>query len=55
MLNFLKSLFVFKMGQSSAKGAARMVGLGRLGMIVGLIGGYRAWKRYRTTNAYRTV
>lgn len=54
MLNILKSLFVFKMGQSSARGAARVVGLGRLGMILGLIGGYRAWKRHRVTT-YRTV
>ena len=53
MLNFLKGLFVFKMGQSSTKGMARMVGLGRLGMILGLIGGYRAWKRHRMS--YRTV
>ena len=55
MLNFLKSLFVFKMGQTTARSTARMVGLGRLGMILGLIGGYRAWKRHRATTAYRTV
>ena len=47
MLNFLKKLFVFRLGQTSARGAARMVGLGRLGMIIGLIGGYRALKRHR--------
>ncbi|HYC58918.1 MAG TPA: hypothetical protein VEK79_05060 [Thermoanaerobaculia bacterium] len=47
MLNFLKSLFVFRLGQTSARGAARMVGLGRLGLIIGLIGGYRALKRHR--------
>jgi hypothetical protein len=47
MLNFLKSLFVFRLGQTSARGAARMVGLGRLGLVIGLIGGYRAWKRSR--------
>jgi hypothetical protein len=47
MLNFLKSLFVFRMGQTSARGVARMVGLGRLGLIVGLIGGWRALKRSR--------
>ena len=55
MLNFLKGLFVFKMGQTTARSTARMVGLGRLGMILGLIGGYRAWKRHRATTAYRTV
>ena len=47
MLNFLKQLFVFRVGQTSARGAARMVGLGRLGLIIGLIGGYRALKRHR--------
>ena len=47
MLNFLKQLFVFRLGQTSARGAARMVGLGRLGLIIGLIGGYRALKRHR--------
>ncbi len=47
MLNFLKSLFVFRVGQTSARGAARMVGLGRLGLIVGLIGGWRALRRHR--------
>lgn len=48
MLNFLKSLFVFRVGQTSARGAARMIGLGRLGLLIGLVGGYRALKRYRT-------
>lgn len=47
MLNILKQLFVFRMGQNTARGAARMVGLGRLGLILGLIGGYRALKRHR--------
>ena len=47
MLNFLKQLFVFRLGQTSARGAARMIGLGRLGLIIGLIGGYRALKRHR--------
>jgi hypothetical protein len=47
MLNFLKKLFVFRLGQTSARGAARMVGLGRLGLVIGLIGGYRALKRHR--------
>jgi hypothetical protein len=47
MLNFLKSLFVFRLGQTSARGAARMVGLGRLGLVIGLIGGWRALKQHR--------
>lgn len=48
MLNFLKSLFVFRVGQTTARGAARMVGLGRLGLLIGLVGGWRALKRHRT-------
>lgn len=47
LLNFLKKLFVFRLGQTSARGAARMVGLGRLGLVIGLIGGWRALKRHR--------
>jgi hypothetical protein len=49
MLNFLKSLFVFRLGQTSARGAARLIGLGRLGMLIGLVGGWRALKRHRQT------
>jgi hypothetical protein len=45
MLNFLKSLLVFRVGQKSARGAARLVGLGRLGLLIGLVGGWRAMKR----------
>jgi len=46
MLNFLKKVFFFRMGQTSARGAARMVGLGRLGLVIGLIGGWRAMRRH---------
>ena len=45
MLNFIKRLIAFRLGQTSAKGAARMLGLGRLAMIAGLIGGISAWRR----------
>jgi len=47
MWNFLKGVFAFKMAQTTTRGAARMVGLGRLGVVLGLIGGYRAWRRHR--------
>jgi len=47
MLTFLKQLFVFRVGQKTARGTARMLGLGKLGMVLGLIGGYRAMKRHR--------
>jgi hypothetical protein len=47
MLNFLKQLLIFRFGQKSAKGTARLLGFKRLGMLIGLIGGYRAVKRHR--------
>ncbi|MFL6245414.1 MAG: hypothetical protein ACJ74H_05285 [Thermoanaerobaculia bacterium] len=47
MLNFLKSLLVFRVGQTSARGAARMVGLRKLAVVIGLIGGWRAYRRHR--------
>jgi hypothetical protein len=47
MLNFLKRLLVFRLGQKSARGAARLLGFGRLGMVIGLVGGWRAMKRQR--------
>lgn len=51
MLHFLKQLLVFRIGQKSAKGAARMLGFGKLGLIIGLVGGYRAVKRQRHAHA----
>jgi len=47
MWSFLKSLLMFRVGQKSARGAARVVGLGRLAMIIGLIGGWRTMRRQR--------
>jgi len=47
MLRFLKSLLVFRLGQKSSKGAAHLLGFGRMGMVIGLIGGWRAMKRHR--------
>lgn len=47
MLNFLKQLLIFRIGQKSARGMARMVGLGRLGLVIGLIGGVRALRARR--------
>lgn len=47
MWKFLKQLLMFRMGQKSAKGAARMLGFGRLGAVLGLIGGWRAMRRHR--------
>lgn len=47
MWNILKQIFVFRVARSSARGTARMVGLGRLATVVGLIAGYRAWRSHR--------
>ena len=47
MLNFLKRLLAFRLGQTTARGTARMLGFGRLAMVAGLIGGFRAWRRYQ--------
>ena len=47
MWRFLKQLLVFRMGQKTAKGAARMIGFKKLGLLVGLIGGWRAVRRHR--------
>ncbi|HEX8169197.1 MAG TPA: hypothetical protein VF824_01510 [Thermoanaerobaculia bacterium] len=46
MLSFIKRLLVFRLGQKSARGAAKMLGFGKLGMIIGLIGGWRAMRRH---------
>jgi hypothetical protein len=47
MLNFLKKLLVFRVAQTSARGTARLLGLGRLGLLIGLVGGWRAMRRQR--------
>lgn len=47
MWNFLKQLFVFRVGQKTARSTARMIGLGRVATIVGLVAGYRAWRAHR--------
>ncbi|HEX6098525.1 MAG TPA: hypothetical protein VF432_19570 [Thermoanaerobaculia bacterium] len=47
MLNFIKRLIAFRLGQTAARGTARMFGFGRLAMIAGVIGGWRAWRRYQ--------
>ena len=45
MMNFLKRLFFFRVGQTTSRSMARAVGLGRLGMIIGILGGLRAMRR----------
>ena len=51
MWRFIKQLLVFRMGQKSARGAARMLGFSKLGIIIGLIGGWRATRRQRHSHA----
>ena len=51
MWNFIKQLLVFRVGQKSARGAARLIGFGKLGLVVGLIGGWRALTRHRAQHA----
>ncbi len=46
MLNFIKRLLIFRLSQKSARGAARMLGFGKLSLIIGLIGGWRALRRH---------
>ncbi len=47
MWKFIKQLLVFRLGQKSARGIARTIGFGKLGTIIGLVGGYRALTRHR--------
>jgi hypothetical protein len=47
MMNMLKRLLAFRLGQTSARGVARMLGFGRLAVVAGLIGGWRAYRRHR--------
>lgn len=51
MLNFIKRLIAFRLGQTSARGAARMLGFRKLALIVGLIGGFRALRRHQHRHA----
>jgi hypothetical protein len=51
MLNFIKRLVAFRLGQSSAKTAARMLGFGRLAMLAGVIGGVKAFRRHHHRHA----
>lgn len=46
MWNFLKKLVMFRVGQKTARGAAKMLGFGKLGLVIGLIGGWRSMRRH---------
>lgn len=47
MLTMIKRLVAFRIAQTSARGAARLLGFGRLAAIAVLIGGLRTLKRHR--------
>ncbi len=51
MLSFIKQLIAFRLGQTSARGAARLLGFGRLAMIAGVIGGIKAMRRHPQKHA----
>lgn len=46
MGKILKQLFLFGVGRNASRGAARVIGLGRFGALIGLIGGYRYMRRH---------
>jgi hypothetical protein len=46
MLNFLKKLIRFRVGQKVSRGAAKKLGLRPISGIVGLIGGLRTMRRH---------
>jgi hypothetical protein len=50
MLNLIKQFLTFRFAQSSARGAARMFGLGRIAAVVGIVSGARALWKYRQTH-----
>lgn len=49
MWNFIKKLVRFRVGQKSARGAARLLGFGKLGLILGVVGGLRAMRHQHRT------
>lgn len=46
MWNFIKKVFFFRVGQKTYGGVARGVGLGRLAVLAGIIGGVRYMRRH---------
>lgn len=45
MLTIVKKLVRFRLAQTSTRGAARLLGFGRLAAIAGLVSGVRAWRK----------
>jgi hypothetical protein len=47
MWRFLKKLLLFRMAQKTTRGAARVLGFRKYGLLLGLIGGWRALRQHR--------
>ncbi|MGA7614419.1 MAG: hypothetical protein WBX15_04490 [Thermoanaerobaculia bacterium] len=46
MLNMIKKLFYFRLGQKTGRGAARTFGLKYIAPVIGLIVGYRLMRKH---------
>ena len=46
MFRFLKQLLIFRVGQKTARGFAKSIGMGRISSLVGLIGGIKYLRRH---------
>ncbi|HUR82568.1 MAG TPA: hypothetical protein VM733_17525 [Thermoanaerobaculia bacterium] len=52
MLNLIKQFLTFRFAQSSARGAVRMLGFGKLAAVAGIAAGARALWKYRQTQRH---
>jgi hypothetical protein len=52
MLNLIKQFLTFRFAQTSTRGAARLLGFGKLAAIAGLVSGARALWKYRQTHRH---
>lgn len=46
MLRLLKKLLLFRLGQKTSRGFARLIGLDGIARVVGVIGGVRYMRRH---------
>lgn len=46
MWDLIKKLVRFRVAQKSTRGAAKLLGFGKLGLVFGLIGGLRALRHH---------
>ena len=53
MKNLLKQFLTFRFAQTSARGALRLFGFGKIAAVVGIVSGVRALWRYRQTHHHR--